>query len=61
MASGEGNRKASREMTDSLGDELYEVQEKKRRLKFAAIVTVFVFLGGFLLFFDNILNYFTSG
>ncbi|MFA5180743.1 MAG: tetratricopeptide repeat protein [Syntrophales bacterium] len=46
---------------DSLGDERYEEQEKKRRLKFAAIVVVFVFLGGFLLFFDNILNHFTSG
>jgi len=48
-------------MTDSLGDEHYEVQEKKRRMKFAAFVIVLVIFGGFLLFFDNILNYFTSG
>lgn len=54
-------KKAHQEMTESLGDEYYEAQEKKRRLKFAAIVMGFVFLGGGLLFFDNILSYFTSG
>ena len=46
--------------SDSLGDEIHIEQEKKRRLKFAAVVVLLVFVGGFLLFFDNILNYFTA-
>ena len=61
MAADNEEKKAVQEMTDSLGDEHYEAQEKKRRMKFAAIVIIFVILGGFLLFFDSILNYFTSG
>jgi len=53
--------KTNRKMNDSLGDEHYEAQEKKRRMRFAAFVIVLVLFGGFLLFFDNILNYFTAG
>jgi tetratricopeptide (TPR) repeat protein len=54
------NRKTDGRMTDSLGDEQYEAQEKRTRLKYIAFVFVVVFLSGFLLFFDNILNYITS-
>jgi len=61
MSADNEEKKAYKEVTDSLGDEHYEVQEKKRRMKFAAFVIVFVICGGFLLFFDNILSYFSSG
>lgn len=61
MSSDDKEIKTTQETTESLGDEHYEAQEKKRRVKFAAIVVVFVVLGGFILFFDNILNYITAG
>lgn len=61
MTADKEEKKTNQEMIDSLGDEHYETQEKKRRMKFASFVIVLVILGGFLLFFDNILGYFTSG
>jgi tetratricopeptide (TPR) repeat protein len=49
------------EPPDDLGDRAHKDQERKRRLRFAGMVALVIVLGGFLLFFDNILGFFTSG
>jgi hypothetical protein len=41
------NRNIDDRMTDSLGDEQYEAQEKRARLIFIAFVFVVVFLGDY--------------
>lgn len=55
------DRNKANETRDSLGDEDLLARERKKRLRFAGIVASVVILAGFLLFFDNILNYFSSG
>ena len=54
------DRNKINETQDSLGDEELKERERKRHLRFAGIVSAVVILAGFLLFFDNMLNYFTS-
>ncbi len=55
-----GDDEFNQETKGGLDEEYQEQQERKKRHRYIAIIFAAVILAGSLLFFDNMLNYFTS-